>query len=113
MVGGRVVETIVCEEKVWVNCRDMDHGQECAIYVKKTGAALTISRGDNVWWQDPWVFWTPYEGTTLASDKKVGPTDVKIPRASYSGVSRPSEDRIVGRGSSKGTPSTKHTPTER
>jgi hypothetical protein len=101
MVGGRVVETIVCEEKVWVNCRDMDHGQECAIYLEKCPEALTISPGDNVWWQDPWAFWTPYEGTSLTSDDQVGPKDVKIPRASYSGVSKPSESRIVGRESDR------------
>lgn len=85
MVGGTVIEVIQCPEKelVWINCEN--DGDTCAVYVDWCSKALVVSCGDAVWWQSPWVFWTP---KTVGGDT-IGPEDVKIPKASGSGVSRP------------------------
>jgi hypothetical protein len=48
MVGGEVVETIVLDDKVWINCID-DSNSTCAIYVENTAKARAVSIGDKVW----------------------------------------------------------------
>jgi len=96
MVGGTVIETIRCpnkgeDGKVWVNCESNSYeGMTCAIYVEWCPEALSVSEGDQLWWQSPWAYWTPYDEGGV----KIGPKDIQIPRASFSGVSRPDpEDR--------------------
>lgn len=86
-VGGKVVETIVLADKVWVNTRERQSGDECAIYVERTPESRTISNGDSLWWQGRNAYWTPRSG----SMKRNPPfTDRKIARIGCSGVSRPS-----------------------
>lgn len=87
-VGGKVVETIVLPDKVWVNthdgasgCKRMDcKGHTCAIYVERTVESRSISEGDTVWWQGQWAFWTPANAVFH---------ERKLKRIGFSGVSRP------------------------
>jgi len=99
MVGGTVVETIILEDRVWVNTVDNDETRntQCAIYVQKNEKALRISPGDSVWWQGGSAMWTPYLNRG-AVRKQRGETkeqrggidyDIRIPRIGFSGVSRP------------------------
>lgn len=87
MVGGTVVEAIPCEvdgqSRVWINVRD-PREHECAIYVKGTPQARSVSPGDLIWWQGPWAMWTPRtsSGTSPFSDHRLS-------RIGCSGVGRP------------------------
>lgn len=84
MCGGKVIETLECGDTLWVNCED---GREtCAIYVKKTPAALSISPGDAFWWQSGHAMWTPKNKHGGTVGKK---SDIKLERVGFSGVSRP------------------------
>jgi hypothetical protein len=78
-VGGKVIETIPCDDVVWINTKEQHFGGECAIYVKNTPAALSISEGDSVWWQGKWAMWTP---------KNRAFADYKLERVGGSGISR-------------------------
>ena len=75
-VGGKVVETIVLDDRVWV-----DTG-ECAIYVERSNEARAISDGDDVWWHGRTAFWTPRNRAFA---------DYPLQRIGYSGVSRPTD----------------------
>ncbi len=77
-VGGKVIETLVLADKVWVNTSD--HGDECAIYVERTPESRTIGEGDSVWWQGERAFWTPRNRAFR---------DRPLQRIGCSGVSRP------------------------
>lgn len=92
MVGGEVIETIICADAVYINCtgKEGERGQECAVYVEDTPAAQCISEGDTVWWQSSYVFWTPKR----PQDKKVI-QDYNLKRIGYSGVPRPSDEEII------------------
>lgn len=96
MVGGYVIETVLKNNgKVWVNCKSKhDYDQTCAIYVPDSEKARSISPGDTIWWQGPSVYWTPKE-TYDPDGPNTGPGDIELERASFSGVSRPSEEDIV------------------
>lgn len=87
-VGGRVVETIVLPDRVWVNTddsRDEHRPNLCAIYVERTPESRTIAPGDCVWWQGERAFWTP---RSIGAD--VPFVDRKLKRIGFSGVNRPS-----------------------
>ena len=90
MVGGRVVETIILDDKVWINTTD--GRDECAIYVEKTPEARTASRGDKLWWQGGVAFWTPTDSDDLKGEDITGPVEVELKRIGYSGVPRPKQD---------------------
>jgi hypothetical protein len=77
-VGGKVVETIVLADKVWVNADDQ--GDKCAIYVERTPESRTISEGDSLWWHGHAAFWTPSNHAF---------EDRRLNRVGFSGVSRP------------------------
>lgn len=79
-VGGRVVETIVLEDRVWVNTEEPASGDLCAIYVERTPESRTIGEGDSLWWQGRTAYWTP---TNRAFE------DMELERIGFSGVSRP------------------------
>lgn len=87
-VGGKVVESIVLEDRVWVNthdggsgCRKMTcKGHTCAIYVERTPESRTISEGDSLWWQGDFAFWTPVNRAF---------SDYRLKRIGFSGVSHP------------------------
>ena len=80
MVGGTVIETIDTGDRVWVNCKDREHGDECAIYVERTVESRSISVGDHVWWQGRHAMWTP---------KRRPFGDRRLVRIGCSGVNRP------------------------
>lgn len=81
MVGGKVIEVIKLEGRVWVNVRDTHYQREtCAIYVERTADAERIAVGDSLWWQGREAYWTPQTGEF---------EDRSIPRVGYSGVARP------------------------
>ena len=95
MVGGRVIETIVLPEKVWVNVRDGEprksKNNECAIYVEKNAKSHCISEGDSLWWQGGFAMWTPAHKRDQKGGKCGVDYDIEIPRRGYSGVNRPEE----------------------
>jgi hypothetical protein len=83
MVGGKVIETILLPDKIWINARDnypRRRPDECAIYVERNADSEAIRVGDSIWWQGGYAMWTP------ASREFA---DHKIPRVGYSGVNRP------------------------
>jgi hypothetical protein len=82
-VGGKVVETIVLPDKVWVNTSD--HGDLCAIYVERTAEARSIDIGDSLWWQGRYAYWTPRHGR-FRHDPPF--RDRAIRRIGFSGVER-------------------------
>ena len=86
-IGGKVVETIVLPEKVWVNTRDTDYGpreRTVAIYVERTPESRSISVGDIIWWQGDTAFWTP---RSLGNNPPF--VEKKLKRVGFSGVPRP------------------------
>jgi hypothetical protein len=99
MVGGIVIEVVPESGRVWLNVRDKVYTKDtCAIYVERTPEAMLVSPGDSVWWQGEWAMWTPqsYLGVGCQHREHVDCTghagtdyDIRIPRASYSGVGRP------------------------
>lgn len=98
MVGGKVIETIVLPDKVWINTRDAHSTSECAIYVENDAKSRTVSEGDTVWWQSDIAMWTP---AFMASEKvcdhkhhyscrRAGiDYDIRLKRIGFSGVKRP------------------------
>lgn len=90
MIGGKVIETIVLPDKVWVNCQDDHSTSTCAIYVARDAKSRSISEGDTVWWQSGVAMWTPTATRNTPGEKKGGVHfDIQIPRIGYSGVKRP------------------------
>lgn len=88
-VGGTVLETIVLEDRVWIDTNDRPPGRKpnrCAIYVEKTPAARAITPGDTVWWQGRWAFWTP---RSLGDPPPF--IERKLARIGASGVERPTQ----------------------
>ena len=77
MVGGIVIEVAWFEGKVFVDLRDSQRSQRCAIYVKRNADSEQIEFGDRLWWQGDVAFWTPQGEARV---------DVRIPRVGYSGV---------------------------
>ena len=73
----------VTPEKVWVNTQDgKAYKDECAVYCNPLGNKIKV--GDSLWWQSGICYWTPYR-----SGKAVLPSDRKLIKIGYSGVSRP------------------------
>jgi len=87
-VGGEVIEVIDCEDdSIWVNT--YDGHTECAVYIEKTPEAQCVEKGDALWWQGRWCFWTP------KSYQKGDKYEIKIPKMSGSGVNKPDEQRTA------------------
>lgn len=80
MIGGLVLETIDCGNRVWVNCGEKNSTLKCAIYVERNPDSLAIRLGDDLWWQGTNAMWTPV-------DRRF--EDRKIKRIGFSGVERP------------------------
>jgi hypothetical protein len=87
MVGGIVIETIDTGDRIWVNCKDRDYSNTCAIYIERTPESRSISEGDSIWWQGWSAFWTPSNNAFH---------DKKLRRTSFSGVERPSIPDAIG-----------------
>lgn len=91
MIGGKVVETKVLPEKVWINCQEYLETQDqlldnfCAVYVENTPKARSISEGDIVWWQNDKAMWTAKD----KYGKTIGKPDIILKRIGFSGVKRP------------------------
>jgi len=89
MVGGKVVETIELEDKIWINCEDEKipqwndknySNEQCAVYIEKTAAGRCVQEGDSIWWESDSVMWTP---------RKKAFKDFKLKKIGSSGVKRP------------------------
>jgi hypothetical protein len=100
MVGGKVIETITLEDRVWVNVKDTHPPQKntCAVYIERNINSEQIAVGDSLWWQSDKAFWTPAANSAeacnhrehITCEQKCGVDyDIAIPRLSYSGVNRP------------------------
>lgn len=91
MVGGKVIETLVVRDRVWINCQEYLQTEDrllrgtCAIYVENTPQARSVSDGDIVWWQGNRAMWTAKD----KAGKTVGKPDTVLMRIGFSGVSRP------------------------
>jgi hypothetical protein len=80
-VGGTVIDTVNCGEKVWINTREREQStQTCAIYVENTPAARCVQSGDIVWWQGGVAYWT-------TANKKV--VEHKLTKVGFSGIEKP------------------------
>lgn len=92
-VGGVVIEALPCvvrgEERVWINTREPQNGDECAIYVEASPEARSISEGDSVWWQGGWAMWTPRRSVGRRQVAITDWSDRKLRRIGCSGVNRP------------------------
>ena len=77
-VGGKVIEVIPGEDRVWVNT--LDYSEKCAIYVQRNNDSEQIKAGDSLWWQGREAYWTPQDAHVI---------DHPIPRIGFSGVERP------------------------
>lgn len=99
MVGGKVIEIVTLERKVWVSVRDVNHPKDtCAVYVERNKDSEAIEIGDSVWWQAGFAYWTPSANSAAecahrehVTCERVGGVDydIAIPRVSYSGVGYP------------------------
>lgn len=78
-VGGIVIKTVNCGDKVWINT--LDNGVKCAIYVENIPAARCVQAGDIVWWQAGIAYWT-------TANKKI--IEYKLKKVGYSGIEVPS-----------------------
>jgi len=78
-VGGKVIEVVKAQNKIWINT--LDHKDECAIYVEIGNDSKKVIPGDIVWWQGNNAFWT-------TKDRKTE-IETKLKRIGCSGVSRP------------------------
>ncbi|NBC29364.1 MAG: hypothetical protein GVY29_05155 [Spirochaetes bacterium] len=85
-----MTETIILEDRVWVNTTD--GRDECAIYLVRCPESRTISPGDALWWNGRHAHWTPYEDEETWCERRVGPKDVKIRRKGFSGAPRPKQE---------------------
>ncbi len=105
MVGGKVIESVVLPDKVWVDVRDTNHPKDtCAIYVERNEDSEAISIGDSLWWQGGCSYWTPKENDVAECGHREHVTcsavahvdyNIQIPRLSSSGVSRPEGHDIL------------------
>jgi hypothetical protein len=84
VVGGIIIEVVEFEDRYWVNCRDRQYRNECAIYIKKV-PGKSPSFGDRLWWQGRKAFWTP----AVVAEGGQGRADIPIPRIGYSGAPHP------------------------
>lgn len=98
MIGGKVIETIELEDRVWINTQEKNSSSTCAIYVKKDAKSRAVSEGDTVWWQGAWALWTPAfianqpncDHRHHVSCKRAGKDyDIQLKRIGFSGVGRP------------------------
>lgn len=89
MVGGQVIETIVLQDKVWINCKEKVNGRligdGTAIYVERNPKSCSVSEGDTVWWQGNRAMWTAKD----ANGNIIGKPDTVLKRIGFSGVNRP------------------------
>ena len=79
MVGGIVIEVVWrdADDTVFVDCRDTQYRDTCAIRVERNADSERIEVGDRMWWQGRLAFWTPADSSRV---------DVRIPRRGYSGA---------------------------
>ena len=92
MVGGRIIEVIKLEEKIWINTvsrTDLD--DRCAIYVERTAESEKVKPNDKLWWQGSIAYWTAMENGEIR-----GRIEVELKKVSGSGVPRPSIEATSG-----------------
>lgn len=96
MVGGTVIEIIVLEDKVWLNCQEDGKpylwNYQCAIYVERNEDSEEIRTGDKIWWQGEVALWTT-KNRTVPGEKVA--VDLHIPRCGFSGVPRPRGVKVI------------------
>jgi hypothetical protein len=88
MIGGIVIETIDCGDRIWVNCEEENTTTHCALCVERNAKSRCISPGDSLWWQSGNAYWTPHS-YVQGSGNGGHHYDIKIPRIGFSGVGRP------------------------
>lgn len=90
MIGGKVLETLIVKDRVWINTGDFSSEtgklrESCAIYVDDTPEARSISEGDIVWWQGRTAYWTAKN----RHGQRIGKVETPLKRRGYSGVNKP------------------------
>lgn len=91
MIGGRVKETLILSDRVWVNARDTTYMDECAIYVERSAVSERIQPCDLIWWQGREAMWTPAHAADSSQGKQGVDWDIVIPRIGYSGALHPAQ----------------------
>lgn len=86
MIGGKVIETLLYKNRIWVNTQDRN--DTCAIYVEDTPESRSISEGDSIWWQGGYAYWT---AKSREGRKSIGKPDYRLKRIGFSGVKRPQD----------------------
>lgn len=76
MVGGKVVQVYLEQDRAWVNCVDQD-GEYCAIFVEHFEGDWKLELGDKLWWQQGKAHWT--KGEVTRELKKIGCSGVDHP----------------------------------
>ena len=79
MVGGRVIEVVWEQDRIFVDTRDAHNRDTCAIWVERNSTSEKIDLGDLVWWHGRVAMWTPLGGSPKGKD-------IKIPKLGASGV---------------------------
>lgn len=86
MNGGKVIETIVLDNRVWINCQDEHSEETCAIYVARTDMARCVSERDTVHWSGLYCYWTARE---RVGGRVIGKPDVPLKLIGGAGAARP------------------------
>ena len=85
MIGGTVIEIIVLEDRVWINCREEATGNVCAIYVERSNEARCVSERDTIRWEGEWASWNAKD----RQGRALGKPNIQLKRIGLSGVKRP------------------------
>lgn len=108
MIGGVVVDTLVLEDKAWINRQERyfynlgkkpNEYNTCGVYVEKTDKARCVSEKDIVWWQGDYAYWTPRqnrinEEESKKLEHKAGiHYEIKLKRIGFSGVKKPKTNK--------------------
>jgi len=80
-VGGKVVTVSIQDDVVFIDT--IDHGEKCAIYVKRDQKSEQVKPFDIVWWQGNTAYWTTADRETEV--------ETKLIRQGYSGVKSPNK----------------------
>lgn len=93
MIGGIVLQTIVFDDRVWVDTVEREEycNGTCAVYVERNENSDKIKPGDSLWWQGGFAMWTPYENKGKSGNRGGIHYDIQIPKIGFSGACKPKQ----------------------
>lgn len=102
MNGGKVIETIVLDNRVWLNCQEEHSENTCAVYVALTASARCVSERDSIRWDQTHCYWTARE---RIGGRVIGKADFPLRLIGGAGAARPIlEPRAVESGVAPAAP---------